>query len=218
LGESCDLLVHDVDYLIEEGSVFDNNNQFMHYCDFQDDMAQETEGMISEDPQFINPPDPLDQVTISEMFFDPEENGVTMIEMQEFNLSLQNESPCINTGIPDTSLLNIPVYDYLGNPRVFGGRIDMGAIENQYVIWDNIDTDSKLIGVYPNPATDWIFVQLVAQNTNIEITDINSRTIISEKLTNSVIDISHLPVGMYIVKVNTGNEILTGKFFKEGNN
>ncbi|MDD2200217.1 MAG: T9SS type A sorting domain-containing protein, partial [Bacteroidales bacterium] len=91
-------------------------------------------------------------------------------------------------------------------------------IENQYVIWDNIEPNSKQLSLYPNPAADWIFVQIEAYNVDIEITDINGRVLISDKLTSSVIDISHLPEGMYIVKLNTGKEIITEKFFKEGNN
>ncbi|MFC2138848.1 sugar-binding protein, partial [Bacteroidota bacterium] len=42
---------------------------------------------------------------------------------------LQKSSPCINTGTPDTSGLNIPATDLDGNPRIYEGRIDMGAYE-----------------------------------------------------------------------------------------
>ena len=45
--------------------------------------------------------------------------------------SLKGISPCINTGIPDTTGLRIGSRDYLGNPRVFGSWIDMGACEFQ---------------------------------------------------------------------------------------
>ena len=68
---------------------------------------------------------------------------------------LQDLSPCINAGIPDTTGLNLPEFDLAGNPRVYGGRIDMGAYENQNVIVD-IDEDlfpkvTKLYQNYPNP-------------------------------------------------------------------
>jgi hypothetical protein len=51
--------------------------------------------------------------------------------------SLLEDSPCINAGIPDTTGLNLPEYDFAGNPRVLNGRIDMGA----YEITTSISTD-----------------------------------------------------------------------------
>jgi len=68
---------------------------------------------------------------------------------------LQDLSPCVNAGIPDTTDLNLPEFDLAGNPRVYGGRIDMGAYENQNVV---VNTDENLIPLitklnhnYPNP-------------------------------------------------------------------
>jgi predicted outer membrane repeat protein len=68
---------------------------------------------------------------------------------------LQDLSLCVNAGIPDTTGLNLPEFDLAGNPRVYGGRIDMGAYENQNVI---VNTDEELIPLvtklnqnYPNP-------------------------------------------------------------------
>ena len=43
--------------------------------------------------------------------------------------SLLEDSPCINAGIPDTTGLNLPEFDFAGNLRVLDGRIDMGAYE-----------------------------------------------------------------------------------------
>jgi photosystem II stability/assembly factor-like uncharacterized protein len=73
----------------------------------------------------------------------------------EHSYSLLDDSPCVNTGTPDTTGLNLPEYDLAGNLRVFGGRIDMGAYENQNVV---VNTDENLIPLitklnqnYPNP-------------------------------------------------------------------
>jgi hypothetical protein len=46
------------------------------------------------------------------------------------NFQLQDLSPCINAGNPDTAGLSLPPYDMAGNGRVFGGRVDMGAYES----------------------------------------------------------------------------------------
>ncbi|HPR17643.1 MAG TPA: PKD domain-containing protein [Candidatus Cloacimonadota bacterium] len=47
--------------------------------------------------------------------------------------SLSGFSPCIETGIPDTTGLNLPEYDLAGNPRIHNDIIDMGAYEFQDV-------------------------------------------------------------------------------------
>jgi len=67
--------------------------------------------------------------------------------------SLIENSPCIDAGTPDTIGLNLPEFDLAGNPRVFGGRIDMGAYEWQGTLIDDnlIPLIAKLNQNYPNP-------------------------------------------------------------------
>ena len=43
--------------------------------------------------------------------------------------SVLSNSPAINSGTPDTTGLNLPKTDYLGNARIAGGKIDIGAFE-----------------------------------------------------------------------------------------
>jgi len=72
----------------------------------------------------------------------------------DYPFSLQDISPCVNAGIPDTTGFNLPELDLAGNPRVYGGRIDMGAYENQNVVGANEDLIplvTKLNQNYPNP-------------------------------------------------------------------
>jgi hypothetical protein len=45
------------------------------------------------------------------------------------NFTLQETSPCIDTGNPDTTGMNLPETDLSGNPRITNGVIDMGAYE-----------------------------------------------------------------------------------------
>jgi hypothetical protein len=88
---------------------------------------------------------------------------------------LQDDSPCVNYGIQDTTGLNIPALDLAGNPRIFGGRIDMGAYENQNVV---VGTDENLIPIItklkqnrPNPFNPSTTIGFSIQNnSNIEIT------------------------------------------------
>jgi hypothetical protein len=80
---------------------------------------------------------------------------------------LQDLSPCINAGIPDTTGLNLPEFDLAGNSRIYGGRIDMGAYENQNVVSANNDlilSNSKLYQNYPNPFNPTTIIDFSIQN------------------------------------------------------
>nr|NQU92004.1 right-handed parallel beta-helix repeat-containing protein [Bacteroidota bacterium] len=58
-------------------------------------------------------------------------------------------SPCIESGTPDTSGLNLPVFDLNGNPRIQNGIVDMGAFEYQ-------QTDYLRV-LRPNGGESWLF-------------------------------------------------------------
>ncbi len=71
--------------------------------------------------------------------------------------SLSAASPCINSGTPDTTGLNLPPYDLAGNWRVWDGQIDMGCFEYGSEPWVSVDdptipvTPAVSLGVWPNP-------------------------------------------------------------------
>ncbi|MBS3767257.1 MAG: T9SS type A sorting domain-containing protein, partial [Candidatus Cloacimonetes bacterium] len=46
-----------------------------------------------------------------------------------FSYQLSAGSPCIDAGTPDTTGLNLPATDLAGNPRIYNGRVDIGAYE-----------------------------------------------------------------------------------------
>ncbi|HHE38325.1 MAG TPA: T9SS type A sorting domain-containing protein, partial [Candidatus Cloacimonetes bacterium] len=78
------------------------------------------------------------------------------IEPVTFNYHLEETSPCINAGTPDTTGLSLPEYDLAGNPRIYDEIIDMGCYE-----WDGTSINEELeinnerikLSNYPNPFT-----------------------------------------------------------------
>lgn len=72
--------------------------------------------------------------------------------------SLSAGSPCINSGTPDTTGLDLLPYDLAGNWRIWDGRIDMGCYEYDSV--PCVDIDDPVVSIpeqltlyqnYPNP-------------------------------------------------------------------
>ncbi len=88
----------------------------INYSCIQGYSALGGEGNFDADPLFVTPVNPDDAPTT------------------DGDLNLLPNSPCINTGTPDTTGLNLPPIDIAGNPRIYNGlvdRIDMGAYEFQ---------------------------------------------------------------------------------------
>lgn len=60
-------------------------------------------------------------------------------------LHITSISWAIDNGNPDTSMLNLPMTDLSGNPRIFNDRIDMGAYEYQGFTWQNLEISPDII-------------------------------------------------------------------------
>lgn len=153
--------------------------------------------MITDDPLFVNPaPD-----------FGLANNG------WEYDWSLQDISPAVNSGTPDTTGLHIPPYDLNGNPRIFGGRIDMGAYENQNV-WislpDNPFVNARLTAT-PNPFRNGFVVELQGLDKVKRMTVYNQsgtplrqmETLLHGGLIN--MDMSGFSSGLYVLVVEYEN-------------
>ena len=75
---------------------------------------------------------------------------------------LTHESPCVNTGLPDTLGMNLPLMDLESNYRIFNNNIDMGAIEYgslPYVgnlppdIPETQENNGLIVHTFPNPVS-----------------------------------------------------------------
>ena len=153
--------------------------------------------MITDDPLFVNPAPG----------YGLDYNG------WEYDWTLSDESPAINSGTPDTTGLNLPALDLAGNPRIFGGRIDMGAYENQNV-WVSLPqnplVNARLLAT-PNPFSDKFVVELFGTEKVKRITVYNQtgtpvrqmETLWHEGLVS--IDMSGFAAGLYVLTVEYEN-------------
>ena len=74
---------------------------------------------------------------------------------------LKGNSPCRDTGDPDTTGLELPPYDLSGIQRIVGERIDMGAYEFAYPLGISKPSTAKpLLRLYPNPSSGRLHIQI----------------------------------------------------------
>jgi len=77
----------------------------------------------------------------------------------------------------------------------------------------NENTLKNNIKVYPNPATEKINIEGVA-DVSLKVTDLVGKTVITESTVNSI-DVSTLTSGIYFLNVKSGNDQSVIKFIKD---
>ena len=67
----------------------------------------------------------------------------------------------------------------------------------------NFNKESLKFKIYPNPATDKIYVSGISDISNVSVYDFNGRKILETELSkvNSGIDLSNVPFGVYLLKI-----------------
>ncbi len=74
---------------------------------------------------------------------------------------------------------------------------------NLYTSLPKTDVNHKQLSIYPNPANDFITIQLPEKiNSNFQIMDVNGKIVKQVKITNTLmrLEVSDLPEGVYILK------------------
>jgi hypothetical protein len=174
----------------------------LNYCLLSTDTLSSvitgTENLINIDPKFLSFPN---------------------------DLSLSQSSLAINHGSPDTTGLFLPENDIAGNPRIYGGRIDMGAYEFQgepyYQGMGNYLIEKVDVSVFPNPFRGETRIEyFIEQQGDVRITLFNSsgikiREILlpsQQKGMNSYFYLDQgLKPGIYFLDLTSENTRMTAK-------
>ncbi|WP_353078979.1 T9SS type A sorting domain-containing protein [Flavobacterium sp.] len=129
---------------------------------------------------------------------------------------------------PNTFLL----YDSLPISQAFGSVKNIISCGNGCYAFNTTDNkviiikDSTLglseseeknnISIYPNPATDYLFIKSDLDIKDIQISDLNGRIINNLQFQDNKMDLSNLNTGVYFAKISDENgKILTKKIIKK---
>jgi parallel beta-helix repeat protein len=139
-------------------------------------------------------------------FVDPE-NG---------NFQLLWNSPCINTGTPDTTGLHIPSLDLAGNQRIFRNRVDIGAYEYNWPVSIPSIPEGAYFKVYPNPSAGTMILEIhrdqELDNLVVQICTSGGKVVYVENVhaaqTVVPLNISKLEEGIYFLTLLSGRQVL----------
>lgn len=73
---------------------------------------------------------------------------------------------------------------------------------------------SEFAAIYPNPATDVLNISYSKKVKDVEIYDMNGKKV-QNKVSDNKVDIKNLTPGVYIININTGEEVQSQKFIKK---
>ncbi|WP_460560113.1 M4 family metallopeptidase [Ferruginibacter profundus] len=81
-------------------------------------------------------------------------------------------------------------------------------------------TGNGLLKVYPSPATNVLNVSVlgeIAPKATLKVVNISGAVVMEEKISSNIqqVNISTLPKGVYLLKINNGETVLSSKFVKQ---
>jgi hypothetical protein len=141
---------------------------------------------------------------------------------------ISGSSPCYNAGTPDTSAWYYPEYlpetCLCGNPRICDGRIDLGAFEWLLTGIRKTNEANMALQIHPNPVNDFVYVEFnLPQTSLVSIQIINAMGAMVTELHHGQLPAGqqqftwhagHLPKGLYLCRVQVGEETRTLKIVK----
>ena len=155
-------------------------------------------GTIYDEPEFVDPAFGLGPA----------------YDKPDADWSLRDNSPCINAGSMEQS--SYPTTDIYGNPRIYGGVIDIGAVENQQ--YESIVDDAEDgIVIYPNPGHGKLTV-VMSDYQEIAVYDALGRLVYMANDVDVVseIDTESWNSGIFFLKIHGKNgKTTTQKWIKQ---
>ncbi|MGH1339420.1 MAG: T9SS type A sorting domain-containing protein [Aureispira sp.] len=127
--------------------------------------------------------------------------------------------------ITDDNITYIPRY-YGGGSGSSSNRLNPSGLSNEAVskedktavqksAFSTLNEGDNTLTAYPNPTTDFVELSYTGEVIkSVQVYDVTG-SLVSQQLNETTIDLSHLPKGMYMVKVQTATTSKTVQVAKQ---
>jgi len=131
------------------------------------------------------------------------------------DFDIQLGSPAIEAGTSTGISSLIPGTDFAGGSRVVYSTIDMGAYENQLYSSLNELEKTNIMTIYPNPTNDILNIETKETIESIQVYTLTGLLVKTITSPNTIISLSDLMTGIYLMEVRTDNQVYINKITKE---
>lgn len=123
------------------------------------------------------------------------------------NWGLQMNSPCINTGNPDTTGYKLEMSDYSGAIRIQNDTIEKGALEYRKEITAIDKGLVSTIKIFPNPSKGFFQIEVPSNfiGQTLSIFDMQAKKILETAIQfdKFILQIDAIDAGIYFLKIGT---------------
>ena len=125
--------------------------------------------------------------------------------------TIWTDSPCFNAGSPDTPAEVLEGFDLGGQPRVYGGVIDIGAYEvDPTGVQENTEKENQ-IRVVGNPISASSYAEIECESTcNLiaKVYSLDGKLLINNNLGNTQIGLNRIEIGEIFQSLSSGTFII----------
>jgi hypothetical protein len=142
-------------------------------------------------------------------------NSSEVLAYHTVQIELQNAIKSATTYLTDEFGKLALSFDKAGN-YLFVSGMDESRLYVESLTSNSIQISNKYsFKVYPNPFTDHLRIESQLPVQSIEIADLQGRVVYAKAYLNEGIDLPHLSIGLYILKIRSGNQVFQQKLIKQ---
>jgi len=137
--------------------------------------------------------------------------GLTLVQCDDDSSASGNFSKIALTGRTPGEVLYVNVWEY------GGGTVGTFQVSAYDASLGTNNFDSSNFSFYPNPVKNVLNLSYTQNITKVQVINILGQEVKTETMdaTQAQVDMSNLPIGTYLVKVTSGNDVKTLKVLKQ---
>lgn len=128
--------------------------------------------------------------------------------------SIWTDSPCFNTGSPNTPVEVLEGLDLSGMPRVYGDAIDMGAYEVDPTGVQETSQNESFIRIVGNPVTTSSYAEIECENVcNLfaKVYSMDGKILVNKNLGNTQAGLNRIEIGEMFQNLSSGTYLFVIK-------